>query len=327
MVKRTLTALCCIILSFLMGTIPVIAAPSDNVAASFDVQGDISVTVTTGAGTINPHSTSVSVDVAVNMGTGVELTSLDTITFKAYYDADGSTDFAEFNGQAANTNNCGVIIWTNGTPGTFVLTAGAGNTWIQGTCVQPTLTAEQGTFQFLFTPGYVTRETATSGGQWQFAAYAVDGTFNGFDYDDSGADVTSYLQVDAPASITWGAISPPLAFADNVQSQRALGTITVISNDSYALQLRSTTSSWGTGSTLNTNGTLAANEFGLRADDDSTVLGATTLTTTLQTIYNSGTLTDDDGIGISIINVWLGLHGTFPSGNFSGTIEVMGIET
>jgi hypothetical protein len=317
MIRKILATIFSAVMAVLISSVPIMA---DDVQASFTLQTQATVNVThTDANGMDPFTEEQVVTVNVDMGTGVLLSSLDTVILKAYLDSDASTNLAEYNTKSANTQTCAVVTWTSG--GSFVLDAGAGTSWALGTCNAPALTTQSGDFIFRFTPGKVATETSSGAPLWQMTATATDSGLVGFDADEGGAEMNLYTQVNAPDSITWGAVTAGLAFADSDPSREALGSTNVISNGNYSLRINSGASTWGNGSTLSTDGTPAANEFGLKADDDNTVAGAIDVSTSPQPVY-TGTITGEAGASITTVNIWLAINATFPSGNFSGVIAV-----
>lgn len=326
MKKRVVAVLCCVML--LLGLSAAPAAADVPVGGSFQTQGAPTVTVTFTPTAMDPQ-TQYQATVGVDMGAGVELTSLDTVVLKVYYDVSGgATDQTEFNAAAANTQTCAVITWNSASPATLTLDAGVGTTWALGSFTPPTLTSQTGNFVINFTPGKVATET-TGVTKWQLGATATDGTYVGFGSDTTpGATMNLYteISISAAATLAWGTVPAGLDFGDGTASQKALGrTITIIANGSYDLNAQSTTPWAGGGFDANLDSNsgdgicTTAQQFALRCDGDATVADAV-LVASSATQIETGTITTESGATYTSINVWLKLASTFTSANYGGTV-------
>jgi len=306
--------------SELTGT-PLCIGGEATVTGQYEVGAPPAVTVTFTPTEMDPTvEQTVTVGVSVPAGDSRTLAELTEVLFKVWYDDDGGTPAdTEFDNAAADTQLCAVITW-DGT--SFSLDAGAGTTWLLGTCTAPTLTGTSGDFSLKFTPGKVAVETAGSA-RWQIAATATSEYLTGFGYDAEAAAMNWYgeMTLGSAVNVDWGSVPAGMDF-DNTKAKQALGTtITYISNGDYT-ELSKSSAAWtGSGNTaaLNENGTPESNAFSLKVYNADTLLSAQLLTAD-GTQFDTGDITDETGNSESDNYLWLKLGTPFSQDTYSGSI-------
>lgn len=262
----------------------------------------------------------VTVNVDVSASDAADLTELDSVILKVWYDANGGTPLqSEFDSASGAPATAAIMSWTPG-GGFAAIDAGGSTTWSLGTCTAPALGGTSGNFEFKFTPGKVATETVDSD-RWQVAATATDTSGTTFNYG-TGCTMAWYGQVVlASPNIDWGTVPAGLSYDDSDPSREALGsTLYVIANGAYNLTVGTSSASWSGGATLVNDTPDAADEFGILVDIDNTMADAKTLSTTPATL-DSGTLTSETGDTYATINLWLQLYSIFTTGVHSGTID------
>lgn len=278
--------------------------PTVTSVALYDAGGTTEVT------SMTPYT---AYDVKVTVTNAEGKSELKTIEVKIYYDADGAATEGEFAGKAANTQNCAIITWTEGTG--FALTDMAPTTWSLGTCVEPADLASP--FEFKFTVGKVATETV-SPAVWQIAAEVTDDADqHHWGADADGASMNWYGEVAVgPSEVNWGTLAPGATYAETVQN---ITPVTYISNGAYDEKVKTLNMSWG-GATMVTTDPTAANTFALKADDTATFANADFVSTTPILINNAGTQTGEAGVEVTANHLWLQLASTFTKGTYNGTI-------
>jgi len=308
--KGLLVALVCVGALLTLSVAPVLA---NDVGGSFVVTADEPTVITVSDGdTLTPLTEVTATVIVTSPG------ALTGMTFKVYYDASGaSTDGTEFtNAGTGNTQTCYVITWDGST---FSGSPNSSTTWVLGTC---SYTAGTGTFSLKFTPGKVA--TATTGdAKWQMGATATNATGPSTPaFSSTPASMNLRTEIKAiPTSFAWGTVPAGIDYGDGTASQEALGTVTVIANGSYGMDVSTSSLTWGT-ATMVTDTPDATQEFAVRFDDDATVAGATQLSTTPQEVLAGG-LSAEAGNDHTAINFWLKLSSIFTAATYNGTIVIV----
>jgi hypothetical protein len=323
MIKKATALLLAISLVLLMTpALPVLAATEGSVDGEFSVGTPPtvdSVSLTQTAMTPQQEYT-----VTVTVSDADELTDLDSVVLKVWYDSNGGTPIkSEFDSAAANTQTGAILTW-NGTD--FSIQPSTSTTWSLGTCTAPTLSGETtGDFTFVFTVGKVAYET-TGSALWQIGAEATDSTAaTGWNFDGQGASMNYYGEISVPtATSNWGTLTGGTGFTDP-SAQKPLGvTINFIANGDFAEKVKSS-STWTGASetaTLDASGTCDdAGEFALKAATSDSLAAAVLVDTAGATIYNSGTRTTETGRNESSMNLWIKLANTFSADTYQGTIS------
>jgi hypothetical protein len=326
MKKRILVLTCVVTLMLALVPATTFAATEGGATGTFSNNNSPSITYVklydTGGtpGETAAMTPQIEYDARVKVTDGDGKADLTTIVVKIYYDADGSTSGTEFDGKAADTQNCAIITWTQSS-GIFSIEPSASTTWsLGGTSVEPANL--DGEFQFKFTVGKVATET-TGSAKWQIAARVTDDSAQTvWAADADSATMAWYGEITVPAAtVSWGTVNPGMNFAAGTPSEQPLGaTITYISNGAYDEKVKSS-ATWSTVATLDVTGVCDdPNEFALKADDSGTFTSAVLVDTTGAAIDESGTQTPETGDNAANNTLWLKLASTFDKGTYSGTI-------
>jgi len=249
------------------------------------------------------------------------LDDLTTVTVRVFYDADGTYTAGDESG-SADTHTLAILTWTNG-GSPWSIDPSTSTTWelVGGNCVEPTLTATSGTFEFHFKPGKVATETIAPA-KWHLYAEADDGTTTDSDTDEN-KDMNWYGEIAVnTVDVTWGPIAPGTDFGDSTK-QTAI-SVTYIANGAYNEKVAAS-SSWTSASgnaTLDAGGNPGANEFSLKADDTAILESAVLVAAapTYVTIDDTGTQTTESGDTITTNTLWLKLGTSLNKDVYAGTI-------
>jgi hypothetical protein len=291
------------------------------------------VTIVYAPASVTPQ-TNMTVSVVVN-NSDRNLTELSNMTFQFWYDANGGNpSLGEFNA-SPNTAQEGIgIPWDS--VGGFGNLSPVNTTWVQLTCTAPAdMNVTEGTFWFNFTIGKVAKKTSGLA-VWQIAATANDTTYGmGFGYDATpGVTMNFYsaVSISPPGpTVDWGLVPPGLAFAEDGNSEEALGAnVIYIVNGNYTQNVASSanwTNLTAANATLDDTGTCgSAQQFSLKADDTGTLPAGNLVTTGTGVAIKNGTITGDGTAGGGAGNVeaantlWLMLADTFATAEYTGTL-------
>jgi hypothetical protein len=285
---------------------------------------NVSVELWTTGGSPSPTS-SMTPQVEYNAKVYVEhentLDDLNTVTVRIFYDSYGTYVTGDESG-AADTQSRAILIWTNG-GNPWSIDPSASTTWelVSGSCVEPSLSASSGTFEFHFKPGKVATET-TGVAKWHLYAEADDGTAT-YNDTDKNKDMNWYGEIKVnTVNITWGPIAPGTDFNDST-NQTSI-SVTYIANGAYNEQVAAS-SSWTSASgnaILNADGNPGANEFSLKAHDTA-ALGSAVLVAVLPTyitIDDTGMQTTESGDTVTNNTLWLKLGTPLNEDIYAGTI-------
>lgn len=287
--------------------------------------GDIAPVVNGITVTDNSNNAATTLSPQVEYKIKVDITDNNTLADVAsirvyfYYDADGS--YVQPSSFVADNQTFAVLNWDNVTGGTFTLDAGHGTTssWsLHG--VTPTLSANNGVFEFHVTPSKVAKYSAAGGdnAQWHIYAVATDiAAATGSNYL-TGLEMNWYGEIaSVTASVDWGSV----ALGSTTQS--TVVNASYYSNGNFSEQVCATTP-WTHGSdsvALNTAGTPGSGEFSLKADDTNVVGTAIQVTGSYQDIDATGTITAETGHVVGSNYVWLTLGSTgIPVGQYTGIV-------
>jgi hypothetical protein len=321
--KRTLAFLVTLVL--MMALLPVAAFADEDQTAGQFTAGNANPTIAAGDVGIyeTDHTTAVTAmtpgaeyAAKVTVTDANTLDDLSTVKVTIFFDADGDDDSADVP-VAGNTQTAAILTWTNGSPSSWSISAGAGTTWaiVTGNCVEPSLSASTGTWWFHFRPGKV----ATEATDWDAYAVANDGGGSpGGCYDASDYDMNWYGEVTvSTALVDWGELQPGTDYT----IQTGISA-TYLANGGYNQQVKASGSWAGVTYTaaLNASGAPAGNEFSLMADDDATLAGAVQVLSAAYTSFDTGTQTGESGAAESANSVWLKLGSPFFEDTYAGTI-------
>ena len=259
----------------------------------------------------------------VNVSDANTLDDLSTVTVTIFYDADGSYSAGEVAGAADNQTRA-ILTWTNGGSWSIEPSAGTGTSWVLGSCVEPSLSASSGTFEFHFKPGKVATETITPA-KWHLYAEADDTTATA-NATDEGKNMNWFGEITVPgATIDWGSMVPGTDFNDSTKQTGI--SVNYTANGLYYEKVAAS-ANWTSGSdnaTLDELGNCTnTNEFSLRADDTTTYseenAELVTASPAYATIDDTGTQTTEDGDTVTTNTLWLKLSSVFLAETYSGSI-------
>jgi len=335
MIKRILSIL--VVSALMLALVPAVAlaAEGDTTPGQFELGNscpeNVSVTLKdTGGSAVSSMTPQVEYYAAVYVEDANTLDDLSTVTVVIFYDADGTYSAGEEVG-AADTQTRAILTWTNsGGGGTFSIDpTGGGTTWelVTANCVEPTLTDGSGTFEFHFKPGKVATET-TGTDKWHIWAEADDGDTgcSSNTATDENKNMDWYGEIDViTSSVDWGTVTPGTGFANDVNEQGSI-EVKYISNGAYDEEIAASTP-WTDGGSnsaaLDEDGTPAANEFSMKANDADDI-GTSVLVKALGTGYtaidDTGTQTAEAGDDETDNTLWLKLGTPFTDATYSGTI-------
>jgi hypothetical protein len=238
-----------------------------------------------------------------------------------------------------NTNACAILTCTIDDPPGYAITwsidpTGGGTTWELGTCTPPaSLDATTGDWIFAFTPGKVATE-ATGGASpgpdtWDAQGLATNRNSQTGELYCRGKLMNCYSEIAVTGTVNWGDVPLGLTFEDATYNPRPATdniSITYIANGDYASDIMST--DWTSGGETvvlddtGANPPSSAGQFGLEASWHNVASDNVTVNNhDYTTMYNDGTITDDDGTTVTTNRLWLSLSetGILP-GVYSGTI-------
>jgi hypothetical protein len=256
------------------------------------------------------------------------------VVLKLWYDSDGGTPTVmDFNGAAADAQNCAVITWTADDPGGTTYTGSAAlepepTSWELGAGTLPDgsgdFNATTFNFQLTFTVGKVATETGGPA-KWQIMAEAIDrASQNGYNYDAESSAMNWYGEINVPSALVdWGDIPPGTDFT-GIDAQQPLGvTVNYISNGDYDQKVKST-GTWN-GSTYDatldaTGACTSAQEFALKADNDATYSDTVLVDTVGAIIDTAGIQTTESGNDEADNNLWIKLATSFEEDLYQGQI-------
>jgi hypothetical protein len=271
----------------------------------------------------NSLTPQVEYTVNVNVSNADNMSILDTLVLKLWYDSSGS-DYSEstFDGMTADTQYCAIITWTQST-GSFVIEPSSSTTWALGICSAPG--SFLGDFVFRFTVGKVA--TAADGSaRWQVAA-KISNTVGqtGYNHDSTPPTMNWYGEITInTVSVTWmSMILLGSGFTDDTTNRVTDISITYICNGNYNMRVKASSPWSGSGNsiTLSNDDTPGDGEFALKADDDDTLDDAVLVLSTGYTTFSTGTQTGEDGNIVTDNSLWLKLGASgIPNVQYSGTI-------
>ena len=328
------------IMTLLAFPAPALAADEGSVDGQFGVNSpptvdSVSLTET---GMIPQQTYTVSVQVS----DADSINDLSSVVLKLWYDSDGGTPTVmDFNGAAADVQNCAVITWTADDPGGTTYTGSAAlepepTSWELGAGTLPDgsgdFNATTFNFQLTFTVGKVATETGGGHGwghghnhsKWQIMAKATDSFGqNDHNYDTESSDMNWYGEINVPSALVdWGELVPGINFTDPGSEQPLGVAVTYLSNGDYQEKVKSSAVWGGTSHDANLDASGHCNnpqEFALKANDGG-YAESVLIDTNGVTIDDSGSQTDESGIQENDNNFWLRMADSFADDVYQGTI-------
>ncbi|MFA5055357.1 MAG: hypothetical protein WC562_04180 [Dehalococcoidia bacterium] len=307
------------VLSLAMALTPGVAFAAE-VPSSFSCgssQPEIVGEITTGEDTIIPD---VPNTINFSVSDANTLADIESITVYLYYDADGV--YAEPTGnESADVHTFVILTWTPEGGWTIEPT---GTMWEIDTanCVTPDLGSTSGDFVLSYIPSPVAQESTSGDAEWHIFLVVDDGSTTPVTSYTEDLEMAWYGSVTInTAGVHWGEVTPGMDFAEGAPSEIADISVTYICNGAYDEQVASTATWAGNASTATlTADALNANEFALRADDNTDLVSAVTVADTYTAIDDTGSLTEEVGDSVITNSVWLKLNATFASDTYAGAI-------
>ncbi len=309
---------------------PTFTYTDTNTSTVLEVYSDAGLT--TPATTLTPQ---VEYRVKVTIGDANTLADLSIVKVIFKYFAADSTGSTDINTETGINQTKAVLTCTGAGGGSpsWAIDGGAGGSWaiVSSDCVQPTTTANSGSYVFAFKPGKVATQSA--GGALASAGFAVfawvknsgSGTASVW-YQDGSSNVKKGINwygetTVNTASVTWSGIAPGTDFNGTNSKQTGI-SVKYIANGNYHNTVGAI-DSWtgGLGATMDATGTCSSvRNFALKAWNDDIPASAVLVTVAGTTVQSDQTQTVEAGSTVSTNALYLKLASVFPVATYSGTI-------
>lgn len=280
------------------------SAPMVGAAEEDNIPGDITVgnpgPVVENCAAPASVDPDVAFDITADVADGSGLAELDNIELRLW---SGSVS----EGSADAARNHYTFYWQENTDSWYEIGPDAGGAHInEGSCVAPDNTLTNDSITFNIVLAKVAEPTTWTA---KVTAYDENTPTPSSDSDTDTFTVTQYIEIASLAgAATWSGVAP--GSTDNPASTNP-HSITVISNDTYSIQLK-----------LHGDWTSGANTIGFdntKFDNDSNVAGATVFSLSYQNIYPGLTWTASQA---SSMWFWVTIPAGTPPGSYTQNIGV-----